>query len=193
MNCLSKILVSLLFPGCLAGVAAADDSSGYPDVEWSLLQVSLVPDQLAVVSVDTPVYGVNFEPFWGVQQAVYGVNFQPLCGFSGTVNGVSVQGFGETEQFAGLQFGLVTLATRFQGVNFSLVSGAWENRGLQIGVANFSGNNALVTYQSDGVSPSGGMQIGLVNSASGGIQFGLLNYNAGSPLPWMILFNFSSR
>ena len=178
---------------CLAGNVQAAGTSDYPNVAWTLLQVSLVPDQLAVVSADTPVIGVNLEPFWGAQKRVDGLNLQPLFGFSDEINGISVQGFGETTRFAGLQFGLVAFATHFQGVSFSLVTGVWENRGLQVGVANFSGNTAPVTYQGDSIPPGGGLQLGLFNNATSGVQIGLLNYNANSPVPWMILFNASAR
>ena len=77
---------------CLAGNVHAAGTSDYPNVAWTLLQVSLVPDQLAVVSADTPVIGVNLEPFWGAQKRVDGLNFQPLLGFSDEINGISGRG-----------------------------------------------------------------------------------------------------
>ena len=187
---LFAILVSLWI--CAPCLRAADDSA-YPAVDWTALQVSIVPDQLSIVSRETPVIGVNIEPFWGVQKRVDVFNFQPLFGFSDAINGVSIQGFGETGRFAGLQLGLVTLSSHFQGVNFSLVTGAWESRGLQIGLANFSGNTVPAGSRGNGVPPGGGMQLGVVNCATSGIQVGLLNYNQNSPIPWMIFFNASAR
>lgn len=177
---------------CAPGLSAADPD--YPDVEWSLVQVALIPDQLSVVSSATPIVGVNFEPFWGGQKDVVALNVQLLYGASTRIQGVSVQGTGYIERFAGLQFGLVNCFTRFQGVGFSLVSGAWESRGLQVGVANFSGDTAPTFCGEEGFSPrGGGMQLGVFNSATSGFQVGLLNYNKNSSFPWMILFNASSR
>lgn len=177
---------------CVPGLDAAD-SSGYPDVAWSLVQVTLVPDQLCVVSPDTPVIGVNLEPFWGGQKKVDVLSLQLLYGVSGQVQGISVQGIGRTERFAGLQFGLANFITHFRGVDFSLVSGVWENRGLQVGAVNFSGGTVPDFCGCEGVSRGGGMQLGIFNSAASGFQVGLLNYNQNSPVPWMILINVSAR
>lgn len=177
---------------CVPGLSAAD--SDYPDVSWSLVQVTLVPDQLSVVSSQTPIIGVNFEPFWGAQKNVDVLNLQPLYGSSGQIQGVSMQGFGRTGRFAGLQLGLANFHTRFEGVAFSLVGGAWESRGLQVGAANFSGNTAPAFCREEGVpARGGGMQLGVFNSATSGLQLGLLNYNENSPFPWMILLNASAR
>jgi len=187
-------LFPVLFAAWLVapGLNAADPS-GFPDVAWSPVQVTLVPDQLSVVSPGTPVIGVNFEPFWGGQKQVDVLSLQLLYGVSEQVQGVSVQGIGRTERFAGLQFGLVNLLTRFQGVSFSLVSGMWENRGLQAGLVNLSGDALPDFCGCKGVSRGGGMQLGIVNGATGGFQLGLLNYNENSPVPWMVLFNASAR
>lgn len=171
----------------------ADDSASYPDVTWSLVQVTLIPGQLSVVSPETPVIGVNLAPFWGGQKQVFVLNLQLLYGKSEEIRGLSVQGCGTTREFAGLQFGGVTFLTRFQGVSFSLAGGAWENRGLQVGLANFSGNTVPAFSKGDGEVRDGGMQLGIFNSATGGLQIGLLNYNENSPVPWMILFNVSTR
>lgn len=177
---------------CAPGLSAADPA--YPDVSWSLVQVTLVPDQLSVVSSQTPIIGVNVEPFWGAQESVDVLNLQPLYGSSGQIQGVSVQGFGRTGRFAGLQLGLANFHTRFEGVAFSLVGGAWESRGLQVGAANFSGNTAPAFCREEGVPPrGGGMQLGVFNSATSGFQLGLVNYNENSTFPWMILFNASAR
>ncbi len=176
---------------CAPGLFAADPD--YPNVGWSLVQVSLIPDQLSVVPSTTPITGVNFEPFWGGQERVDVLNLQLLYGASKRIQGISVQGFGQIDQFAGLQLGLANFYTRFQGVDFSLVSGAWESRGLQIGVANFSGNTAPPICREEGVPHGGGMQLGVFNSTTSGFQIGLLNYNENSPVPWMILFNASAR
>lgn len=178
---------------CFAGSVHAAGISEDSNADWALLQISLVPEQLAILPMETPVFGVNLEPFWGTQKQIDGLNLQPMLGFSDSVYGISVQGFGETTQFAGLQFGLITLSTHFQGVSFALLTGTWENRGLQVGLANFSGNTAPVTYQGDSIPPGGGLQLGIFNSATSGIQIGLLNHNANSPIPWMILFNASAR
>jgi len=176
---------------CVPALNAAD--TNYPDVAWSLVQVSLVPDQISVVTSDTPVIGVNFEPFWGAQKNVDVLNLQPLFGTSERIQGISVQGFGKTDRFSGLQFGLVNFITNFQGVDFSLVSAVWESRGLQVGLANFSGNTVPPSCREEGIPHGGGMQLGVFNSTTNGIQMGLLNYNENSPIPWMILFNASAR
>lgn len=177
---------------CVPGLSAADPD--YPDVSWSLVQVTLVPDQLSVVPSQTPIVGVNFEPFWGAQESVDVLNLQTLYGSSKQIQGVSVQGFGWTGRFAGLQLGLANFHSRFEGVAFSLVGGAWESRGLQVGAANFSGNTTPAFCREEGVPPrGGGMQLGIFNSATSGFQLGLLNYNEKSPFPWMILLNASAR
>jgi len=186
--CAVLLVVAVCMP-CLRG----DDDQEYPAVSWTAFQLALVPDQLSVVPSNIPVVGVNIEPFWGKQRQVTVCNFQPFCGFSDAISGVSVQGFGETERFSGLQLGLVTLSSHFQGVNFSLVTGAWESRGLQVGLANFSGSTAPLGSRQQNVPPGGGLQLGIVNCATSGIQVGLLNYNQKSPFPWMILFNASAR
>ena len=110
------------------------------------------------------------------------------------VRGIIYQGLGFNGESIGLHVGLGTFQRYFCGVNVALVTGAWENHGLQIGLVNLSGASAPACGSQDVNPPAArGVQFGLFNSTTNGFQFGLLNYNAESVVPWMILFNYSAR
>ncbi len=161
---------------------------------WSFLQIGLVPDAVALVPSDIPVFGVNAELFCGFQERVGIINFQPLYGSTEVLKGISYQGIGFNNETVGLQLGLGTFQNYFCGVDIALVTGARENHGLQVGVVNLSGESAPEMNGQDTEVPAArGVQLGLVNCTTNGFQFGLLNYNAESAVPWMVLFNYSAR
>ena len=161
---------------------------------WCLLQLSIVPDAVALAPSDFPVMGINLEPFCGMQERVGILNFQPLVGMSDVTKGVVYQGLGFNGETVGLQLGVATFQRYFIGLNVAAVTGARENHGLQIGVVNLSGAAAPAMGAGDEAVPAArGVQLGLINCTTNGFQFGLLNYNAESVIPLMILFNYSSR
>ena len=161
---------------------------------WSLLQLSIVPDAVALAPSDFPVMGINLEPFCGMQERVGILNFQPLVGMSDVTKGVVYQGLGFNGETVGLQLGVATFQRYFIGLNVAAVTGARENHGLQIGLVNLSGAAAPAMGAGDEAVPEArGVQFGLVNCTTNGFQFGLLNYNAESVIPLMILFNYSAR
>ena len=178
--------------------AASFWAAGAPIIQenkpWSLLQMGIVPDAVALVPSDTPVLGINAELFYGTQQKVGIIDFQPIVGTTDVVRGIIYQGLGFNGESIGLHVGLGTFQRYFCGVNVALVTGAWENHGLQIGLVNLSGASAPACGSQDVNPPAArGVQFGLFNSTTNGFQFGLLNYNAESVVPWMILFNYSAR
>ena len=174
--------------------AASFWAAGAPIIQenkpWSLLQIGIVPDAVALVPSDTPVLGINAELFYGTQQKVGIIDFQPIVGTTDVVRGIIYQGLGFNGESIGLHVGLGTFQRYFCGVNVALVTGAWENHGLQIGLVNLSGASAPACGSQDVNPPAArGVQFGLFNSTTNGFQFGLLNYNAES----VILFNYSAR
>ena len=60
--------------------AASFWAAGAPIIQenkpWSLLQIGIVPDAVALVPSDTPVLGINAELFYGTQQKVGIIDFQ---------------------------------------------------------------------------------------------------------------------
>ena len=162
------------------------------DHTWSFLQIGIVPDAVALVPSDIPVFGVNAEFFCGMQQRVGIINFQPVVGITDVLKGVSFQGFGFNGETEGVAVGVSTFHDWFCGVNLAAVTGARENHGFQVGVLNLSGKCAPA-QKSDAPEPPAarGVQLGVINCASNGFQVGVLNYNAGSLIPVTLLFNFS--
>lgn len=185
------LLVALLCMAAYPGVATPIISDNKP---WSILQVGIVPDAVALVPSDIPVLGVNAEFFCGMQKRVGILNFQPVVGISDTVKGVSLQGFGFNSEMLGFQVGVLHFQNYFCGLDLAVVTGARENHGCQIGAVNLSGESAPALDGKDAEPPSAdGVQIGLFNCATSGFQFGVFNYNAESVIPFTILFNYSSR
>lgn len=90
---------------------------------WSLLQIGIVPDAVALVPSDTPVLGINAELFYGTQQKVGIIDFQPIVGTTDVVRGIIYQGLGFNGESIGLHVGLGTFQRYFCGVNVALVTG----------------------------------------------------------------------
>lgn len=103
---------------------------------------------------------------------------------------------------------------KLYGASFGLIMGSGKLYGLNISGASFGGNNygcslALYNCWDDFSAVSIGLvnisrshrpgnarnllQIGVFNEAENGLQIGLLNHNPGAFIPWMPLFNWSSR
>lgn len=110
----------------------------------------------------------------------------------------------------GLQIALVNETETYSaGIQLALINYAGINRGLQLGLTNYTENRPadwavwLPNLQIGLTNFSGrvrkpvppnsnrAFQIGFVNTATRGIQVGLINYNAESIFPWMLLFNYS--
>lgn len=184
---LVTLLCSVLYP--VAAAPVIQDSK-----PWSFIQIGIVPDAVALVPSDIPVLGLNVELFCGTQKRVGIFNFQPIVGITDVLKGVSIQGLGFNGETVGLQFGFITFQNYFCGVDFALLTGARENRGLQIGLLNLSGN-AAPSMSDEALEPPAarGVQFGLLNCTTNGFQFGVFNYNAESLIPFTILFNYSSR
>lgn len=160
---------------------------------WSLLQIGIVPETVALVSSDTQILGINAELFYGTQRKVGILDVQPIVGKTEAARGILYQGIGINGETIGLHIGLGTFQRYFCGVNVALATGAWENHGLQIGLANFSGASTPFCDTQENPPEARGVQVGLFNSTTNGFQFGLLNYNEESPIPWMVFFNYSVR
>jgi len=192
MKTIKLFLLATLFCAVWYPVAAAPVIQD--NKPWSFIQLGIVPDAVALVPSDIPVLGVNAEFFCGTQKRVGIFNFQPIVGITDVQKGVSIQGFGFNDETVGLQFGLITFQNYFCGADFALLTGARENRGLQVGVLNLSGN-AAPSMSSEALEPPAarGVQFGVINCTTNGFQFGVFNYNAESVIPLTILFNYSAR
>lgn len=86
--------------------AASFWAAGAPIIQenkpWSLLQIGIVPDAVALVPSDTPVLGINAELFYGTQQKVGIIDFQPIVGTTDVVRGIIYQGLGFNGESIGL-------------------------------------------------------------------------------------------
>lgn len=185
------LLVTLFCAVIYPATAAPIISDNKP---WSVIQIGIVPDAVALVPSDIPVLGLNFEPFCGMQKRVGILNWQPIVGISDTVKGVSVQGFGFNSEMVGLQLGLINFQNYLCGLDLAVLTGARENHGFQVGMVNLSGQSAPAMDGQDTEPPTAaGVQFGVVNCTTNGFQFGVFNYNAESVIPFTILFNYSSR
>lgn len=142
-----------------------------PEQEKSaMLQLQAYPG-VAIFPEDTAIYGVNLA----------------LVGSSRYVEGVSFHIGQESGEFYGVQLGGISLADVSGGLQLSFFNSAAANEGLQLGVVNVAGRQALSENRKD----SCGIQVGGYNYADKGFQLGLINYNANSPLPWTLLVNWS--
>ncbi len=192
MKTIKQVLLVTLF--CAVVYPAVASSIISEDRPWSIVQIGLVPDAVALVPSTVPVLGINAELFCGMQQKVGILNFQPIVGISNSVQGVSIQGVGLNSEMIGFQLGVVNFQNYFCGLDLAVVTGARENHGCQVGVVNLAGVSAPAMDNVTTEPPAAqGVQIGLVNSTTNGFQFGLFNYNAESAIPFTILFNYSSR
>jgi len=68
------------------------------DHTWSFLQIGIVPDAVALVPSDIPVFGINAEFFCGMQQRVGIINFQPVVGITDVLKASAFRDSDSTEK-----------------------------------------------------------------------------------------------
>ena len=166
---------------------------------------------------------IGITPFQPIQITVADIQLVPycyrVCGFNlafiyGQIPetaGLSITlGDSMVKNQYGLQIALVNETETYSaGIQLALINYAGINRGLQLGLTNYTENRPadravwLPNLQIGLTNFSGrvrkpvppnsnrAFQIGFVNTATWGIQVGLINYNAESIFPWMLLFNYS--
>lgn len=171
---MKKPVFVLLFVLCLMPFAHGHSPIFYPlfHAKWTPFQIMIWPTGL--FDMQASVYGIDLT-FLGRQDKTCGIS----CGV------VSIHGD---------HYGIgVALANCVEDTNIGLMCGVVNiirrNRGVAIGVWNrFSDEPG-----EDITEVENFLQIGLFNSATNGLQIGLLNHNPNAIIPWMVLFNYSSR
>ena len=126
---------------------------------------------VALFDCETPVYGLDLT-FVGAQKKTCGLS----CGV------LSIHG-----DHYGLGVALAAGGENNYGLMCSVVNAFDGCGGVAVGVLNFNCEDDTPA------KPDNFLQIGLFNYARNGLQIGVLNYNPDAPIPWMVLFNYSSR
>ena len=170
---MKKLFFIMVLACCIMPRAHGHSPIFYPlfHAKWTPFQIMIWPAGL--FDMQASVYGINLI-VGGGQERVCGVSCG-LLGISRDHDGVGVVLANYVRNNIGLMCGVVNIIRR--------------NRGVAIGIWNrFSDEPG-----EDITEVENFLQIGLFNSATNGLQIGLLNHNPNALIPWMVLFNYSSR
>ena len=174
---IKKLFFIMALACCIMPRAQGSPPSLYAfSAKWTPFQFQTLVFPLvapvALFDCDTPVYGIDLT----------------LVGFQ--------------KKTCGLSCGLLSSHGDHYGLGVALASGGENNYGLMcsavnvfegcggvaVGILNFNHEEERTLAKSDNL-----LQIGLFNHARNGLQIGVLNHNPNALIPWMVLFNCSSR
>ena len=172
---MKKLFLVLALVCCIMPLAQGHPSTlAAFNAKWTPFQIQiLVPPiivPVALFSSMTPVYGIEL--------ALVGVQ----------------------DETCGLSCGLLSIHGDHYGFGVALAAGGENNYGLMCSVVNvFEGCGGVAVgvlnfnHDEDILKSDNLLQIGIFNYARNGLQIGVLNHNPNALIPWMVLFNYSSR
>ena len=170
---MKKLFFIMTLACCIMPRAPGSPPTPYAfSAKWTPLQVIVPP--LALFDEATPVYGLNLTTFGGFHSQIYGIS----CGM-----------LSNCAMHTGMEVGLANGAFNSVGLMLGGVNWSVLNQGVAVGLLNVCDTDPAVWLPTS----ENFLQIGLFNYARNGLQIGVLNYNPDAPLPWMVLFNYSSR
>ena len=176
---MKKLFLVLALACCIMPRALGSPSSlAAFSAKWTPFQFQTLVFPLvvpvALFDCETPVYGLDLT-LVGFQKKTCGLS----CGVLST--------YGE---HYGLGIGVGNGGCWNYGLMCGGVNAFIRNPGVMVGVVNVAdtAEPAVWIHGSDNF-----LQIGIFNYARNGLQIGVLNYNPDALIPWMVLFNYSSR